>query len=372
MFAAAIPKALRGSDAPLKRLAVRARPLTNRLRRAVELEQDLAAVAVRTEVLQEAEVEAAPPLLCLPDDLERATAGVPGHTTLEEELARARQTEFTHDAVVRYELSDCLVHPSGFEADGASYLFDRPPPRAFLAPMKRLSRACYCNSAVSRQYFGHFVRDACTTAMLARDDEALLLDWPSSWANAPEYVEGLGLEPVRGPLFRVRRLSHFRDYGQGSLKRARYDQMRARLTRAFPGETSGASRVFFRRGQTGAQRRIRNEDAVLGVLTGLGFEVVDVGSARTPDLLRRFRGVEMVVSVDGSHLNHLYFSLPPGAGLLTLIPEDRFTMNQRAFAAGRGLRYGCATMKPGPGGYEVDPQRLEATLALFDVRRSQG
>jgi len=345
---------------------LRLRPVTNRLRQAVRGPRDLETAAVHREVLQEEEIEPAPPLLHLPAEIDRATAGVAGHSTLEEEVERARLREFVHQPVIRLELHDCLVHPTGVEAEGASLRFEPPPPRALLSPMAHVRRACYCNTKANRSYFGHFLRDGCATALLAEVSDSILLDWRPDWTHAPEYLRGLRLQPTPGRLVRANRLKVFRDHGQGSLKKARYAEMRRRLESAFPGAVSGPSRVYLRRGATGVRRTLVNEDRLAAALADRGFEVVDVAGARAEDLLRRFRTVDQVVSIDGSHLNHLYFSLPAGAGLLTLIPADRFTMNQRGFAAALNLRYGFTIIEPCTGGYEVDLARLLATLALFD------
>jgi len=124
-------------------LALRLRPLANRVRRIAHGHRELETVASRREVLQDREVERAPPLLHLPGELERATAGVAGYSTREQEVAYALAREFTHAPVIRYEVVDCLVHPAGVEARSASLLFERPPASAFASPVIRLEQACY-------------------------------------------------------------------------------------------------------------------------------------------------------------------------------------------------------------------------------------
>jgi len=367
-------------------LALRLRPFANRARRALLGRRALEDAAVERETLQAAETEALPPPLALPDASARATAGCPGHSTLAEERHRAEITQVVHDAVVRYVLEDALVHPGGIEVPGAARLFAPADAAALRAPIARLPCAAYAATGATQRYFGHWLRDGCTTALLARDGEALLLDMRSDWPDVPAYLGALGLAPAPGALFRVGRLAVFDDHGQGALKRARYAELRRRVAEAWPGSgtdpaartgtgretTRDAARVFFRRGASGQPRGIANEEALVAFLKGRGFEVVDLAGARADALVRRFRAADLVLSVDGSHVNHAYLGLRPGAALLTLIPADRFTMVHRFCAHAFGLRYGYAVMARAGAGWAVDLDRLAALLDRVGLAQRPG
>jgi capsular polysaccharide biosynthesis protein len=222
-------------------------------------------------------------------------------------------------------------------------------------------------SQVSHQYFGHWLQDACSTALLRQEEASLLLDPRPDWPHAADYIAAFGFSPETSPIQIVERLTIYQDFGQGSSKRARYSEMRQRLSTAWPSEDSKKTAIYFRRGSTGVARMISNEEAMIEALAKSGFEICDLSDASVPDIYRRFKHARLVVSVDGSHLNHLYFTMPQGSRLVTLIPSDRFTMNQRGYAQAAGLRYSFLVMDKDSTGYRVKIPDLLRTLDLIET-----
>lgn len=346
-------------------MAPNALGLARFLRNRLSPRRGLAEAAVETVVLQPAEVEHIRPLIFLPGQIEKATAAVPGHASLADEVAIARNTKLLHAPVIRHTLEKCLVHPAGVDFRGGSLRKKGVDFRSLVSGnIRRLSDAIYCMSGVSHEYFGHWLQDACAAALLQREGEALLLDVRPDWPHAREYMGALSLEGETSPLQLVERLSVYQDHGQGSHKRRRYADMRRRLDASFGVCSTGAPLVYFRRGGSGAARIVANEAEVIAALVDQGFEVFDLNSASAREIFIRFRDARAVVSMDGSHLNHLYLSLPRDATLLTLVPADRFTMNQVGYAAAAGLRYGFVVVEPKPEGYFVSTSDLLATLRL--------
>lgn len=338
-------------------------PLLNRARRSVGKRLPLETAARTATVLQPEEREEIRPPVFLQGQLEKVTAGVSGHGTLAGELALATQRSLVHSPVIRFELKDCLVHPGGVDFQGGAV---RKQPLG-IRPLasgriETRSRAIYCMSAVSHQYFGHWLQDACATALLAEPDESLLLDVRADWPHAGQYATAFGLSPDPAPLVFVESLTLCQDHGQGANKRARYADLRRRLAAAVDGPCADGGRVYFRRGAGGVARLVANEDEVTRALDDLGFEVFDLEGASMADIQRRFRSARTVVSVDGSHLNHLYYALPPDSLLLTLVPADRFTLNQIAYCAAISLRYAFMVVDPRPEGYFVSIGDLLDTL----------
>lgn len=230
-----------------------------------------------------------------------------------------------------------------------------------------MPRALYCMSGVSHTFFGHWLQDACPTALLQKEDEALLLTSPPVWQHADQYVRAFGFQPQPWHLLHVDQLTVYQDHSQGSSKRRRYAELRRRLEIVYPGSSQGSSRVYFRRGATGVSRLIVNEDAVIDSLRARGFEVFDLPGASAQDIINRFRHVDFVVSLDGSHLNHLYFTMQPGAKMMTFVPANCFTMNQVGYCTAAGLRYGFMVAEPKATGFAVSIPELNATLDLMGI-----
>ena len=340
------------------------RVLVNSALKAARRLRQLGDVAVSREVLQDEEVVEVTPPLQLPGDIDRVTNGVPGHSTAEEELQAATETRVTHAPVIRWEIADCLVHPGGIETAGAAWRHRRPVLADLRGKQAALDRAAYTDNGASQMYFGHWLNDACPTALLARPGETVLMGQNPAWSNVPDYLTGFGLGPHPGEHFRVKRLSFFDDFSQGSLKRERYAELRRRMDGHFRGPLDGPRKVYFRRGATGVSRAIANEAAVAAALRKLGYVTIDVAGAQVPDLMRVFRGAEHVVTIDGSHMSHIYFGMPAGGRVLSLIPGDRFTMLHTGYTRAFDLVFGFLVIDPGQNGYSVDLERLAALIEL--------
>ncbi|MFN3642131.1 MAG: glycosyltransferase 61 family protein [Gemmobacter sp.] len=344
-----------------------ARMLLNQALRVLGRRRDLgAAIAAAPVVAPEVE-EPQPPLVFLPGMLDRATAAVPGFAPLSHERATARAAKVVHAEVRRLDLHDALVHPAGVDLWGAA-LRHRPLGRGDLrGPVVRLDRAVFCRSSVATRYFGHWLLDACSTAMLAEAGEATIIDVNPAWPHAAAYAAAFGITPTPAPLARVGRLSLWQDHALGPHKRARLAVMRDRLAAAFGTPDPAGRRILLRRPGGGATRQIANEAALEARLAQRGFTPCDPGALDAPALWRRLAGAATVVSLEGSHMNHLVLALPPGARVLALIPGDRFTLIQAGYAQAARLRFGFVVLDPGAAGYRADCDAVERTLDLLEA-----
>ncbi|WP_397543083.1 glycosyltransferase 61 family protein [Roseovarius salis] len=349
-----------------KKALYRALPLANVATGRLGLRRDILSAATEIDELQPQERETVPAPLALPREFERATAS-DGHSRLSDQLEAARVREVCHAPVIRYRLRDCLVTAAGVERPAARYqLRAQGLAELVTGPPEEIDAAFFAMDYVSQTYFGHYLRDACSRALLAEPDETLLLADRPEWLHAAPYRDALCL-PAQAPLPAfVRRLTLCRDHGQGSSKRARYGRMRRRLARELGLDAVPARDVFLRRGATGAARVIANEDAVSDRLAAVGFRIVDVDGKSLSQLARDLGDARRVVSMEGSHINHYHFLAPDGAALLALIPADRFTLIHHGISAAFGRRFGYMVLDRCEAGYAVDMDRLLRTLDLFD------
>lgn len=351
-------------------MLISAAPFLSMANRLLRRGQTVALAADSIDVLQSEEIEDVTPPVFLRDELALATAAVPGHTPLSEELERATARQVRHAPVIRYTLKNCLVHPYGFDYSRGSHRISRVGSYGYLRIRpERLDAALYVNNAVIKDYFGHWLRDGCSTALLASAGEPLLFDVPSAWPHASAYARVFGLAPEPPAVRQVARLHLFQDYGQGSMKRARYAEMRARAARFFGEDALPPARVYLRRGMTGVARPVVNEPALIEVLSREGFEIFDIANEGLEALWRRLRNAQLVVSVDGSHLNHLYMAMRPGTGLLMIVPGSRFTLTHVGLSRAFGMHFGFHVMASGAGGAIADipavlrlVERLEAVI----------
>lgn len=344
---------------------IRLRGWGNVLWSKLGMAKSLQAAADHIEIIEPELTETAPALHILPDMLDRVSGDVAGVTTAEKELATARATHFIHAPVKRYLLSDCFIHRGGVEYRGGRIIKNSEfRNKLSMEPISRMEKATYCMSHNSHMYFGHWLRDACATAMLCADQEEVILDERPDWPDVAHYADFFGLK-LRSPgAIRVAELDIYSDFAQGASKRRRYSMLRARLRQAFDDMPQRGSMLYLRRGQTGSRRVIVNEDLICEVLVKEGFEIVDLATESFEERCRKLAAADLVVSVEGSHANHAFFALRPGATFISIIPCDRFVMIQRGISNAFGLNYGCVVVNKADGGYFLEISELLRTLEL--------
>lgn len=351
-------------------MSLRARlyPLGALLRRLSGNPRDLIAVAPEATVLAPEEHEIRSDLIMLPDQLSRARAMAPGFGALSDELRLLGDRRLSHAPVIRHTLRDCLVRPQGVDAPGARMAVG---PGLGYGPVSGslpdVDSAHFCMTGVSNRFFGHWLLDACPTALLPSPEEAYFLAPFSARGHAPDYLRAFRLKAHMPSACLVRRLHIYQDYGQGTLKKARYATMRDRLRQQFPDTARGGERLYVRRGDSGQARLIADEEALIEHLMEDGFEVLDVAGASLAEIQKRGRRARMVISMEGSHLCHLHLAMPEGSCMIALMPADRVSALQAGFAQAVGLRFGLLMMDPGEDGYRVDMDELRRTVDMAEA-----
>lgn len=349
-------------------LRARAYPLGALLRRLSGKPHDLVAVAVESTVLAPEETEIGPGLIMLPDQFARARAMAPGVGTLADELGLLGDERITHAPVIRHTFRDCLVRPHGVDAPGGRLAVGPDLGyRPVSGPLPEIDSAHFCMTGVSNHFFGHWLLDACATALLPEPDEMYFLSPFSARGHAPDYLAAFRLKAGIPPACLVRRLHIYQDYAQGTLKRARYATMRDRLRQKFPGTPRGGDRLYIRRGGSGQARPIADEDSLVARLVDDGFEVLDIADASLAEIQERGRRARVVVSMEGSHLCHMHLAMPQGGCMIALMPADRVSAMLGGFAQAVGLRFGLLMMEPTETGYRVDVDDLRRTIELADT-----
>jgi capsular polysaccharide biosynthesis protein len=244
---------------------------------------------------------------------------------------------------------------------------DDPAFKGLLAPLVRVPQLRYCQSYVSWRYFGHWVTDAIPTAFLDPDMGAVWMPPDISWTHAEGYLATYGLAPLDAPLVHADELVVYQDFGQGSLKRQRYDALRSLLRSRFAvGDAEDL--VFLRRGSTGFRRAIADEEHLIDALMACNWRVVDIGTSTFEDIQRALCRARVVVSMDGSHLTHAQMSLLPGSVLVLLLPHDRFTSVHVGYAQANRLSAGVVVLQGSKeDGYVVNLDEILRTVEMAEA-----
>jgi hypothetical protein len=341
---------------PIVRLFPFTQPVTHFVRGVVP--KPAPTIITRTEI-----VPVSAPVM-LPGQLDRVT-GTDEHSTVDFHRTAATEHESEHAPVLRWTFKHALVGRNGFVSSTANEHYGSGLRRAALsAPLRRVDELRHCQDYVTWRYFGHWLMDAIPKALIDPGVGELWMPHHPDWGHAADFVKALGLQPVEDELIFANRLYVYQDFAQGQHKSARYAWMRAKLHAAFDSRP-GNDRVYLRRGATGAARLVVNEDALVDRLSTLGWKICDVGTLPVADLHKALHGANVVVSMEGSHINHAHLALEPGSALVMLTPADRFTTNQIGRCRANGITPGIVVANgTARTGYHVDPDEVLRTVDL--------
>lgn len=316
------------------------------------------------EVLQPAETEAVTPPACLPGMLDRAIATVEGND-LSHYLDVATETSVTHAAALRKIYRNAIVRRKVFATWRSNERIG--PDRGLaelLGPITEVQTLRYCYDDVTRLYFGHWLTDAVSSALIDPNRGVLWMPPIPGSTHAQDYLDALDLQLAEGPVLHAREMIAYQDYGQGSHKRKRYDTINQRLLARFGGNDPSTS-VFIKRGSTGVARAITNEDALIEALVARNWTILDIATASVARMQRVLLTASVVVSIEGSQIDHAILAMPKGAAMVILVPQDRFLLRFVGLCRARGIRSGFVVIEGRLfDGYRADLDEILRTVDL--------
>ena len=220
--------------------------------------------------------------------------------------------------------------------------------------------SCYAGS----KFFGTFLIDSLPLEMLPPDGSHAIAVPTRAYHHEPGYraLFDLPAPPVVDQA-RIRRLTFYEDFGQNPGKVARYARLRARLLARLGDTPASPPRgVYLKRGASGERRILANEAALEDRLTRLGFDIVEPERLDADEIARRTLNAPVVVSVEGSHISHVIYTMARDGALIVLQPPDRFAMAYKETTDEIGIRFGFAVGAPAPDGFTVDPDTVDRLI----------
>jgi hypothetical protein len=324
---------------------------------------DLEAVSERQELLCREEYGTNRPAIFLPGQLERIT-GAPPESTIGIEIATATARFVAHAPTIAYHVRNATLLGGSVYVGRYRHLITRKKSYAsgWQEPL-HFRNAALASSYCGVRYFCHWLRDDCAQFLLAKQFGQPLC-MPLSYSHKAQY-EGY-FEQDWAPIERAQidHLVIFQDFSQNSLKKKRYDLLRRRIKEHFPG-TGQEVFVYLRRGRSGVPRLIQNEAEIQDELVKRGFVIVDIEADSLEHILRTLSDAKVVVSIEGSHIDHCWFACPEGSGLVDLQPAHRFAANHCGLCECLNMRYGFVVGPAGEGGYYFSVSEILRTIDLM-------
>lgn len=231
-------------------------------------------------------------------------------------------------------------------------------------PRQLLEEAHLVTNFAGSHFFGNFVLDDFPLQLIPEAGASSIVMATNEYPHEERYRDLLSLP--KPPLVRnalVRRLIVYTDFAQNSFKAARYRELRARMRDGLAtNPKTDRPGVYLKRGATGERRVLANEADIEQTLEALGFDIVEPQRLSPAEIARRTLGARIIVSVEGSHLSHVIYTMADDAAFLVLQPPNRFAMPYKEFADRLDLRFAFLVCRPAEDDFIVDLDELKTIL----------
>jgi hypothetical protein len=341
-------------------------PLTSRLRAKLNRGRSIWKYAAEKIELAPADESPALPIIALPGEFERVLDLAP-LTTLALEQHYVSATQIKQGPTIGYRFDDALLADNTLYAAGCLDVARSGNKRPLLlGKYDEFDEAQLCAHSPSNIYFGHWLRDALAMELLAEQRRLLGLCYVrKSWLHEPGYREITRLPGFPVSFALVRKLWVIDDRGLNASWIMRFNELRRRVRSV--AHTEGPTRVFLSRGRSGTSRELLNDHGVMNALVARGFVCVEPEALSARQIVDSLASAKIVVSVEGSALNHAQFALPRGAAILVIQPPKRFTAFHKQISDFSGIRFGYVVGDSEPAGFTLELDRLLRTLDLVEA-----
>jgi hypothetical protein len=327
----------------------------------------LASQAYRQEVLYEEEKATIHPVIFLPGQIDKITGTGFVLVSKEDQISRVLSRSVTHGKTIAYHIKEAILFDGSIYHGRLRHFVAEKSLFQSSSQVRRLETVGLASSYSGTKYFGHWLADDCLQYLLAeKHGQPLCLRRPTGGEmHRKKYETYFGQDWSWTDRALINHLIVYQDFAQNGLKRARYKILRARLRERFHHGKIGGSLVYLRRGGTGTQRLIENEQEIVDVLTKNGFVTVNVEMDTLEHLLGVLAGAKLVISIEGSHAAHCIFSVPENSGLIALQPPDRFMAFHRDWTEAVGVRFGFVVGVTDGIGYRFSTSEILRTVDLM-------
>ncbi|SDJ63892.1 MULTISPECIES: glycosyltransferase 61 family protein [Bradyrhizobium] len=330
-----------------------------------------ASISVQDRAIEKVQLAAADesptlPAVALPNEFSRVLDVEP-NSTFDRENGYISSTRLAHGPTIAYKLADAILADHTLYCAGSYSVYRKAKKRPILAePYEQVDEGQLCSYAPSNIYFGHWLRDALAMELLAETRGLPPLSFRRKpWLHEPGYREMVSLPGSPVTFAHVRRLWIVDDLGLNASWVARFQELRRRVQRSTG--LDGPSHVFLARGTTGTSRELVNTSTLMEYLVARGFSIVEPEKLSPREIVKALASAKIVVSVEGSALNHAHYAVPEKSGVLVIQPPERFNAFHKVLLDFNNIRFGYVVGERALGGFTLAPERLLRTLDLLET-----
>ncbi|MDX8353079.1 glycosyltransferase family 61 protein [Cognatiyoonia sp. IB215182] len=323
-------------------------------------------LAQQTITLAPAETATVPPAIYPDDALDKITGLSPWRSwPVETALIEAGQT--THAATLAHVVEDVMIF-GPFIYKGVTHYDpsygDEKLWQSFEARRQEIDSAALVSCFSGSRFFGPFLKDSLPLELLTDQDTHAIAMPTRAYSHEAGYraLFDLPAPPVVEHAH-VRRLTFYDDFGQNAGRGARYETLHQRLRDHLkPRDADAPAGIYLKRGQTGEARILSNETELEDLLRTRGFDIVEPASLTAEEIAQQTLDAPIVISVEGSHISHVAYSMARTGTLLVLQPPDRFAMAFKEFTDRVGIQFSFFVGDASDGGFHIDLDSFQQFL----------
>ena len=335
--------------------------------RRLGLDVDLLNSAFAVHELHPCETIFGPPCIALPDQYERVRAG-PFGIDIATEIAQLQGAPRTIGPTMSYIVGNVVVSKGIVHGRGRRKFFNSEiavrHPTSVWANYERLAIR---SSFLGCHFFGHWLRDDCATHLIAEQLGPIASMPTPQWPDCSSYLSFFRQDYIELGSAYVKQLHLFDDITQNSHKAQRFRILRERI-RVGRTPASMSHIVYLKRGLSGKERQLVNEDEIISNLERRGIAIVQAEALSVPELIDKLFGAYIIISVEGSQLSHALFTLRENGGVLIIQPPDRFFNSHMDWARVMGMGYAVVVGEQREAGFLLPLNDLLRTIDLLDSR----
>jgi Glycosyltransferase 61 len=324
--------------------------------------RDLSSIAIKQWTIAPASRQAVQPSIYIESHLERVT-GTAVETSVAHEMAVLRNNFQEHRATTAFLLEAVDV------VDGYLYcgrwkdrLLPVNAPLWASKPVDEIKSGSLACTFVGNSRFGHWLIDDLALHLAAESLGEPFVVERQAYSHEEEYRQLLDIRQRKVSRTRLHQMVIIDDIGQNPHKRERYDLLRSRLASNVCATERRSGYIFIRRGVTGQSRSLVNEAEVEAYLISQGFAVVDPEQMSPTEIAQRTLEARLVVSVEGSHIAHVMYTMAEGGVVCCIQPPTRFVNIFRGYGACLNFRYAVLVGHMNDQGFRVSLDDLKAIL----------
>jgi capsular polysaccharide biosynthesis protein len=230
-----------------------------------------------------------------------------------------------------------------------------------------LPDALIASTMYSCRYFGHWITDALTLELAARNlNVPAVTSAQSFYKHEAGYRDLIGLNPLPVSRAQCDQLIIMDDIAANRFKQERFAHIRQQISRKLKPLHSRHGVMLLRKGARGS-RFLVNEMEVADFLKSQGFIVIDAETITAHEVMSQVLGAKVVIGVEGSQLTPAIYGLDDSGIIIALQPPDHFGTCHKEYTDLLGMRYGFLVGDPTPDGFKVNINSLAKLLDEVDL-----